>query len=46
MSRENDDRNRERFAEDTGKWSVWAALAAIGCFLLIPLWDLIGWLLS
>lgn len=46
MSREDEDRNRERFTEDTGKWAPMAGLIAICCFLLVPLWDLIEWLLG
>ena len=40
-----DDRRRERdrFADDTGRWTPWVALAGALAFLLVPLTHLIEW---
>lgn len=46
MSRESEDRERDRFASDTDRWSPWAALIGVGSFLLIPVWRLLSWLIG
>ena len=39
MSRESEDRERDRFASDTD-------LIGVGSFLLIPVWRLLSWLIG
>lgn len=46
MSRESEDRERDRFASDTDRWSPWAALIGVGSFLFIPVWRLLSWLIG
>ena len=37
MSRESEDRERDRFASDTDRWSPWAALIGVGSFVCVQL---------
>lgn len=41
-----DDRERERFSQDTGRWAGKVGLLAIGLFLLVPVWMLLDWLIG
>lgn len=47
MSRE-DDREREtrRFTTDTSKWSFKVGLICLILFLLVPIWDLLEWVIG
>lgn len=39
-------RERDRFADNTDKWGPWAAAIGILIFLLVPVWNLLSWLIG
>lgn len=45
MSRDDRRREKDRFADNTGRWTPWVALVGVLAFLSLPLVHLIEWVM-